>query len=66
MTIVYLDTDRFTAEALKRFADILRDKLDDEVLFLPKDITVISNCSAEQLKQIRKMLDAAIASKEAE
>ena len=66
MTIVYLDTDRFTAVKLKHFADVLRNKLNDEVLFLPKDITVLADCTAEQLKQIRKTLDAAIASKEAE
>lgn len=64
MTLVYYDTDKYKAEQIHRVAQTLEEKLNDKILFLPKDFSVIINATVEQLEYAKQMLEAAIKLKE--
>ena len=63
MTVVYFDTD-FPRAQLAHLARAMKDKLNDEVLFVPKSFEVLLNCPVEQLEKLKAKLEEAIKLKE--
>ena len=60
MTILYFDIEKYSVEQLGRMSHSFEERLNDKVLFLPKDFHVILNATVEQLEAARKAIDAAI------
>lgn len=60
MTILYFDTEKYSVEQLGQMRQSFEERLDDKVLFLPKDFHVILNATVEQLEAARKAIDVAI------
>lgn len=63
MTIVYFDTD-FPKEQLAYLARAMKDKLNDEVFFVPKGFEVLLDCPVEQLEKLKAKIEEAIKLKE--
>ena len=62
MTIIYYTT-QYPADTLWKISKAFKEKLGDDVLFLPKDFDVITDCSVEQLESAKSLLEAAIEQK---
>ncbi len=63
MTVVYFDTD-YPKEQLPHLARAMKDKLNDEVLLVPKSFEVLLDCSVEQLEVVKAKIEEAIKLKE--
>lgn len=64
MTIIYYNYNYHRAEEIHNLTKTLREKLDDEVLCIPKDFDVILNASEDQLLSIKNTIEAALKLKE--
>lgn len=63
MTIIYFD-NHYPAETFWKISKAVKEKLGDDVLFLPKDFDVITDCSIEQLESVKRLIEAAIEQKQ--
>lgn len=59
MTVVYFDTD-YPKEQLVHLAEAMKNKLNDEVLFVPKNFEVLLDCPVDRLKAIKAKIEEAI------
>jgi hypothetical protein len=62
MTIIYYD--KRPVDELCKLMKVLKEKINDEVLFIPKDFDVILNASEDQLMSIKNTIEAALKLKE--
>jgi hypothetical protein len=62
MTIIYYD--KRPVDELCKLTKVLKEKINDEVLFIPKDFDVILNASEDQLISIKNTIEAALKLKE--
>ena len=51
MTIIYYSTE-YPREQLYRMSQAIKEKLGEDILFVPKDFHVILNATTEQLEQL--------------
>jgi hypothetical protein len=63
MTVVYFDTD-YPKEHIVHLAEAMKDKLNDEVLFVPKSFEVLLDCPVDRLEAIKAKIEEAIKLKE--
>jgi hypothetical protein len=63
MTVVYFDTN-YPKEQLAHLAEAMKNKLNDEVLFVPKGFEVLLDCPVESLEAIKAKIEEAIKLKE--
>ena len=64
MTIIYYNYNYHRAEEIHNLIKTLKEKLDDEVLCIPKDFDVILNASEDQILSIKNNIEAALKLKE--
>ena len=62
MTIIYYD--KRPVDELHKLTKVLKEKINDEVLFIPKDFDVILNASEDQLMSAKNTIEAALKLKE--
>lgn len=63
MTIIYFDTD-FPKEQLAHLVEVMKNKLNDEVLFVPKNFEVLLDCPVYKLEELKAKIEEAIKLKE--
>jgi hypothetical protein len=63
MTIVYYSTD-YPKEQLYKLSQAIKDKIGEDVLFVPKDFHVLLNATTEQLNDAKQAIELAIKLKE--
>lgn len=63
MTVVYFDTD-YPKEHIAHLAEAMKAKLNDEVLFVPKNFEVLIDCPIDTLEAIKAKIEEAIKLKE--
>lgn len=63
MTIIYYDLD-MPKETMHAVAEKIRERLSDEVLFIPKNFDVLLNTPKEQLLSAKRSIEAALALQE--
>ena len=63
MTIIYYDLD-MPRETMQAVANRVRESLNDEVLFLPKNFDVLMRTPREQLLSAKNAIEAALALQE--
>lgn len=57
MNILFCDTEKCDIEEVYFISQKLKEKLGDELIVLPKDFSLIQNCSKDQLLMIRDSID---------
>lgn len=63
MTIVYYSTD-YPKEQLYKLSQAIKDRIGEDVLFVPKDFHVLLNATTEQLNDAKQAIELAIKLKE--
>ena len=63
MTIVYYSTE-YPKEQLYKLNQAIKDRIGEDVLFVPKDFHVILNATTEQLNEAKQAIELAIKLKE--
>lgn len=65
MNIVLYDLDKYSLEDMYNIYKCIKDKIDkSDWIFLPKDFTVLLDCSTAELYAIRERINDAIRDKE--
>lgn len=65
MNIVLYDLDKYNLEDINSIYKYIKEKIDiSNWIFLPKDFTVLLDCSTAELYTIRERIDDAIRDKE--
>lgn len=65
MNIVLYDLDKYTAEDMNNIYIHMKEKIDmSNWIFLPKDFTVLLDCSTAELYAIRERINEVIRDKE--
>lgn len=64
MNILLCDTDKFDIDTCRQIFDLLKENLDVDLIALPKDFTLLLDCSTDMLYDIRNKIDEAIHDKE--
>lgn len=65
MNIVLYDLNEYDVEEMNGIYDYMKEKIDmSNWIFLPKDFTVLLNCSTAELYAIRERINNAIRDKE--
>lgn len=60
MNIILFDSDIYTIKQVSTIYENIKDKFDDELIFLPKDFNVLLNCSKDSLISIKNRLEDVI------
>lgn len=63
MNIFLYDIEKNTSETIQKIANYIDEKIEDDCIFLPKDFSLLLDCSTEQLYSIREYIDNAIRKK---
>lgn len=64
MNILLYDTDKFDIDTCNQVFNLLKETLDADLIALPKDFTLLLDCSTAMLYDIRNKIDEAIHDKE--
>ena len=64
MNIFLYDTEKNTPETIQKINNYINEKIKDDCIFLPKDFSILLDCSTEQLYSIREYIDICIRKKE--
>lgn len=65
MNIILIDTEKYTPNRIQEMASSIKElSKEDKWIFLPKDVSVLLDCSTEQLYIIRGYINDAIREKE--
>lgn len=64
MNILLYDTDKFDIDTCSQVFNLLKEALDVDLIALPKDFTLLLDCSTAILYDIRNKIDEAIHDKE--
>lgn len=64
MNILLYDTDKFDIDTCSQVFNLLKEALDADLIALPKDFTLLLDCSTAILYDIRNKIDEAIHDKE--
>lgn len=64
MNIFYYDLDKFSLEEIAAIAESLPEKIRENTIFLPKEMTLLLDCSTVELYRIKEKIEEAIHDKE--
>lgn len=64
MNIFYYDLDKFSLEEVAVIAESLPEKIRENTIFLPKEMTLLLDCSTVELYRIKEKIEEAIHDKE--
>lgn len=64
MNILLYDTNKFDVDTCRQVFNLLKETLDADLIALPKDFTLLLDCSTDMLYDIRNKIDEAIHDKE--
>lgn len=64
MNIFYYDLDNFSLEEVAAIAESLPKKIRENTIFLPKETTLLLDCSTVELYRIKEKIEEAIHDKE--
>lgn len=63
MTLIYYD-NTFPKHQLANLRPMLSEKLGSDILFVPKDLTILQNATKEQLMVVKEAIELALLSQE--
>ena len=63
MTLIYYN-NTFPKHQLANLHRVLSEKLGSDILFVPKDLTILQNASKEQLMVVKEAVESALLAQE--